>query len=518
METSWSAKMSVKQKLILNSIFASLPRVLAWSLTLFITPYIVHQLGIALFGTWALLSSLSSYLFLLDFGFATAIARFIAEADATQNRNGLSKIFSISLVLYACWGVAIAFVLLFWQNDICNFLRLEAPDASVLKVAYIATVFGFLFSMLATAYLQMIDGLQKMNVSGTITSVSIISTNIFNIVALYLGYGIVGLAVGSALIQAMTLVAALIAVHKNIPDLKFSRFEFPLFKSMLKYGAQLQVSSLLYIVVIRTESPIISSILGSSAVGYYRLANSLAGLSRDIPSLLLSALIPTATMLHAGERREELQRLYERANTYLAFFAFSVAAFFFCFSESLLRLWLNSEDYLASALPMRLMIIGFCANILTGVCTSIARAMGQTRQEMIINLTIVLLHLSLNIGLLHWIGLNGIGVATAAVLTPMSILLMTRLSAQFGFSLLKISKYIFLPNILVVSISSIIALGVYEIAQSMIQKHISGIRQSELIALLIAGVTFSLSQLFWGMRFGIVRIEDLQSLIRRNAS
>ncbi len=510
--------MSVKQKLVLNSIFAALPRILAWSLTLFITPYIVYQLGIALFGTWALLSSLSSYLFLLDFGFATSIARFVAEADATQNRDRLSKIFSISFLLYACWGVVIASILLLWQNEICNFFRLEAPDASMLKVAYVATVFSFLCSMFATAFLQMIDGLQKMKLSGTITSVSIISMNIANIVALYLGYNIAGMAIGTALVQTATLVAALIAVRKNIPDLKFSRFETSLFKSMFKYGGQLQVSSLLYIIVIRTESPIISSILGASAVGYYRLANGLAGLSRDIPSLVLSALIPTATMLYASERKEELQRLYERATAYLTFFAFSVAAFFFCFSEGLLRLWLNSEDYLVAALPMRLMIIGFCANILTGVCTSLARAIGQTKQEMIINIVIVFLHLSLNIALLYWVGLNSIGIATAAVLTPMSVLLIARLSTQFGFSLTSVSKQIFLPNLLLVSISSIVGLGIYEIVRAMIQVNVVGLRYSELIALLISGVGFSASQLFLGARFGIVRIEDLQSLLRPSVS
>lgn len=510
--------MSVKQKLIVNSIFAALPRVLGWSLTLFITPYMVHLLGISLFGTWALLSSLSSYLFLLDFGFASAIARFVAEADATQNRNRLSKIFSISVLLYVCWGVVIASALMLWRSEICDFFRLEAHDASALKTAYIATVFSFLFSMLATAYLQIIDGLQKMNVSGTIASTAIISMNISNLIVLHLGHGIIGLAVSSALVNAAMLIAAFIAVHKNIPDLRFSRFEFSLLKSMLKYGGQLQVSSLLYIIIIRTESPIISSILGTSAVGYYRLANGLAGISRDIPSLLLSAVIPTATMLHASERREELQRLYERASTYLVFFAFSIAAFFFCFSEALLRLWLNSEEYLAAALPMRLMIIGFCANILTGVCTSMARAIGQTKQEMVINLVIVVLHLLLNIVLLYWIGMSAIGVATAVVLTPMSMLLIAQLSTQFGFSLSAISKQIFLPNMLLVSISSIIAIGVYEMVHSMIHGYDMGLRQSELIALLISGAVFSTSQLLLGVRYGIVRIEDLQSLWRRNSS
>lgn len=509
--------MSVKKKLILNSIFAAFPRLLGWLLTLFITPYIVHQLGISLFGTWALLSALPSYLFLLDFGFATSISRFVAEADATRDHERLSKIFSVTVVLYACWGIAITAMLLWWQGSICDFFRLEAPDASMLSAAYMAMIFSFLFSMLATAYLQMIDGVQKMDISGTITAVAIISINIFNIVALYLGYSIVGLALVSLIINFMMFIAALIAAHRTIPSLRFSRFEFPLFKSMLKYGGQLQVSSLLYMIVIRTESPIISSILGASAVGYYRLANSLAGLSRDIPSLLLSAIIPTATMLHARERKEELQRLYERANTYLFFFALSVAGFFFCFSEGLLRLWLNSEEYLISALPMRLMIVGFCANILTGVCTSMARAIGQTKQEMFINLATVLLHLLLNVALLHWIGLSGIGMATALVLVPMSLLMIARLSTYFGFSLWTTAKQIFLPNVLLVSISSLIGLGIYQVMKTTGLTETWGLRQSEFMLLLMAGIAFTISQLLLGIHFGIVRIDDLKSLLRPKA-
>ncbi len=510
--------MSLKKRLVINSIFAALPRILGWSLTIFITPYIVHQLGIARFGTWTLLSSLSSYLFLLDFGFASAIARFVAEADAVRDDNRLSKIFSISVFLYVAAGGAIATVLLVWQDEICNFLRLETADPFELKGAYTATVFSFLFSMFATAYLQIIDGLQKMNISGTITSLAIISTNVLSVIIVYLGHGILGLAVVSLCISSVMFVSSLVAVRKSIPSLKFSRFEWALFRSMLKYGSQLQVSSLLYVVVIRTESPIISSMLGTVAVGYYRLANGLAGLSRDIPSLLLSALIPTATMLHASERKAELQHLYTQANTYLTFCAISIAGFFFCFAESLLRMWLNSDEFLQAALPMRLMIIGFCANILTGVCTSLARAIGQAKQEMLINLAISVMHILLNIGLLYQVGMNAIGLATALVLVPMSALLIGQLSRYFGASLLIFWKQNLLPNLLLVALSLFIARTVYELLRPLLHQAISTIRLFEFVALLIAGSIFLTIQVLLGAHFGIVQIDDLQLLQKRKVS
>lgn len=507
--------MTVKRKLIFNSIFAAIPRILGWFLTLFITPYIIQRLGLPLFGTWTLLSSLSSYLLLLDFGFATATARFVAEADAAGNQARLSKIFSMSMLLYACLGVTVVAGLLIWKVEICEFFRLEAPDASMLSTAYTAVTLSFVFGLMVTACLQMLEGLQKMNLSGSISSIGIIVMNILNIAALYLDYGIVGLAVVSAFINCMMLIAGIIALNKSVPNLKLTKFEFSLFKSMLKYGGQLQVSLLAYIVVIRTESPIISSILGSSAVGYYRLANSLAGLSRDISSLMLSAILPTATMLYASERKEEFQRLYTRASMYLTFFAVSVSAFFFCFSEGLLRLWLNSEEYLIASTPMRLMIIGFGANILTGVCTSLARAMGKAKQEMVVNLVMVMLHVSLNVYLLNWLGIKAIGFATALVLVPISLLLISILTKQLGMSMLNIVKQIFLPNFALVIGSSLAGLGVYKLLGQWIQPYGVDLRSSEFITLMVAGVVFTAAQLFLGIRFGMVRMADLSELLRR---
>lgn len=510
--------MSVKRKLVLNTIFVSIPRALSWVLTLFVTPYVVGQLGISLFGVWSLLFSLSLYFFLADFGFASSIARFVAEADATRNDERLSQIFSVALWFYAALSLALVTATLAWQKEIRAFFRIELSDDPSLNLAYVATIFGCACSLLAMAFSQILEGLQKMNVSGSISSIGILAMNVASAIAVGLGFGVAGLAVVFAAANFLTLVAALAAIWKSVPNLRLKPFETSLFKAMLKYGAQLHVSMLAFILVVRTESPIISSVLGATAVGYYRLANGLAGLSRDLPSLLVGALLPTATMLHASARRDELKRLYERANAYLAFFAFSVSAFFFCFADALLRLWLDSDEFQLAALPMRLMTVGFCANVLTSATISLTRAMGLTRQELVVNLVIVVSHVGLNVALLRWLGMSGVGVATALVLAPASLSLMALLSPKFEASLLELCGKIWLPNLLMVAGSSLVALGVYALAQEGLRPQEWLIRQEELVKLLAAGSAFVGTQLVLGERFGMIRFADLRDLLKRKTA
>lgn len=510
--------MNVKRKLVLNTIFVSIPRALSWILTLFVTPYIVGKLGISLFGVWSLLFSLSLYFFLADFGFASAIARFVAEADATRDDERLSRIVSVALWFYAALSLAILALALAWKAEIFALLQLQPLRDASLDFAYAATIFGCAFSLLAMAFSQVLEGLQKMNVSGSINSIGILAMNLANVVALHLGYGIEGLATVFATSHLLTLAATLVAIRNSLPALRLARFDGALFKAMLRYGGQLHVSMLAFILVVRTESPIISSVLGATAVGYYRLANGLAGLARDLPSLLVGALLPTATMLHARERQEDLMRLYERANAYLAFFAFSIGAFFFCFADALLRLWLNSDDFQLAATPMRLMVMGFCANVLTGVSIFLARAIGLTKQELVVNLVVIFSHLPLNVALLRFLGESGIGVATALALAPSSLVLIALLSKRFGWSFSELTKKIFLPNLSLAAFSSLVGLGVYALVQRWLSDLDWNLRQAELTKLLFAGLAFSATQFVLGARFGIIRFEDLRDLLKRRPS
>src|SRR4030042_3768624 len=66
----------------------------------FLTPFIVHSLGNVYYGIWALLSQVSGYLWLLDFGVRESVIKFVAQYHASGQKDDLVATVNGAVYLY----------------------------------------------------------------------------------------------------------------------------------------------------------------------------------------------------------------------------------------------------------------------------------------------------------------------------------------------------------------------------------------------------------------------------------
>src|SRR5690242_1045357 len=71
----------------------------------FLSPIVVHKLGDAAYGAWALLVALAGYLGLLDLGVRSAVTRFVAKLQASADHEEASRIASAALAIFSIAGV-----------------------------------------------------------------------------------------------------------------------------------------------------------------------------------------------------------------------------------------------------------------------------------------------------------------------------------------------------------------------------------------------------------------------------
>ena len=84
---------------------------------LLLPPFLVRMLPTATYSAWAVLLQLTVYVGLLDFGVQTAVARFVAHADALndlEQRDGVASTAVLLLFLVAALGFCLTGVLA-WQ-------------------------------------------------------------------------------------------------------------------------------------------------------------------------------------------------------------------------------------------------------------------------------------------------------------------------------------------------------------------------------------------------------------------
>ncbi len=105
------------RKILQGSVFNIARVVLSMVVALVLPPLLVHRMEPAEYGAWVLILQCSAYVNLLDFGLQTAVAKYVAEYDALDDRATSSRILSTSvaiLCISALFG-ALVVVLIAWR-------------------------------------------------------------------------------------------------------------------------------------------------------------------------------------------------------------------------------------------------------------------------------------------------------------------------------------------------------------------------------------------------------------------
>src|SRR5215510_12301500 len=78
------------------------------ALGVFLMPFTLRHLGVAEYGLWMLVASMTYYFQLLDLGYGSGVVRHLAEADARHDLDRVNQIASTFVVVYAGLGLAAA--------------------------------------------------------------------------------------------------------------------------------------------------------------------------------------------------------------------------------------------------------------------------------------------------------------------------------------------------------------------------------------------------------------------------
>ena len=97
--------MSHKRKVLQGSASNLIRILLSMFVSLVLPPFLVHHMPPTEYSAWVLILQLSAYVNLLDFGLQTAIGKYVAEFDASGDRDASHHLVSTSFTLLALGAV-----------------------------------------------------------------------------------------------------------------------------------------------------------------------------------------------------------------------------------------------------------------------------------------------------------------------------------------------------------------------------------------------------------------------------
>lgn len=389
---------------------------------LVLTPYIVWRIGLSDYGVWGLAASFTGYIGLLDLGLASGYAKYIAEHAARNDTDRISGVVSTGVFCYAILGAALLAVgwpaigfAVDWAGASLDASPRVASDMEFLFRGMLAL---FVVSNCLAPFSAVQTGLQRMDLSNAIGFFMSLIKVVATVVLLETGMGVRGLLWAYAVVLAAYAVACIIVARRLVPGLRVQPTNWNRgdFRKLFSFGWRSQVARLSNVVTFETDVLLIGLLFRDMGlVGLYKVGVELANKVRQIPVMLLAALIPAASDLDARADHERLQRLYVVSTKYLSSVTVPLLLMTIALAGPLLRAWMGG-GYETSAWVLRIIAVGYIANILQGAGLSIALGRGRADVQMGAGLISMIGNIALTVALFLAIGFWGIPIATSVSL------------------------------------------------------------------------------------------------------
>lgn len=380
---------------------------------LFLVPLVVGYIGIEQYGLWSLILALTGYVGLVDLGIGTSFVPYIARYASLEAYESVNKVIQHGLLFYVCLSlfvVGMGYVLSPW---LFSLVRIPAEYLPSARLFFLIALIGFGCSTVAGVFGSVLSAFQRMDIYNILLTAFLVEKFLAILVALVMGYGLLGLMVADLLITVLGLVPLIVMTKKHFPHLtvRWVGYDPGVMKTLLKFGAQLQISRIAETVQAHFDKLILSRFIGLSAVSMYDFGSRPGGRLRALPLTAVSSLIPAISALDAAQDRARIQAALVRSTRYLAIVAVPLFAFFICFAGDIVFIWLG-EGYDQAAMTLRLLSFAHVVSVVASAMALISQGMAAPGVQMRTTLIQATLNILLSLVLVMRFGFYGAVVGT----------------------------------------------------------------------------------------------------------
>ena len=345
---------------------------------LFLTPYIIGQIGENSFGVYKTVSSFTSALMVLDLGLGGTMMRYIAKYRTDGEENKIPNFVFMGGVqtFVVCVGISVLVAVLYFFLDVIYGSGLTADELISAKQLYVFLGVGIICHIIENFLNGIISGYNRFIFSNGIKVVRLIVRIVAVVIFLwFFKTAIVLVIVDLACTLFFVFIEILYIVYSLNLKVYFTHWEAYLFFDSLKYTLLLFISSLVDQINGNVAIVAIGAVIGSAAVTIYSLAALIFGVYQQLSTAVSSVVLPTVTesLKNDDDRCTNTTSFVVKAGRVQFLLLGAVLAGFFVLGKQFIGLWLGegySDVYYLTLILIGPALLELCIN----VCLSILRA------------------------------------------------------------------------------------------------------------------------------------------------
>jgi O-antigen/teichoic acid export membrane protein len=338
--------MSYSKKVVKNTVANWANLLISLVISFFLAPFVLHKIGNVHYGIWALVTQVTGYLWLLDFGVRDSVVKYVAEYHAKENRDMLAQIISASLKMYSllCLGcVVFSGVFAFFLPHIFHIAQDAVPTAQVVMIiAGLDIAQAFVFNV----FVGTLMGIQRYDVFSKISIMaSLIRTTLF-VVFLSHGHGLVAIILIQFLTNSCSNLIIFYVSRRLLPvklDFRTSYRGKGTYRMILNYGFFVFLNIIGMQAIFYSTSFIIAIFLPISSVTFYVIAANLVDYMKKIILSGTQVLGPLTSELDAKDEFSKISAVLIHGTKYSLLFGLPIAVVYFFLGSEFIGLWMGLE-------------------------------------------------------------------------------------------------------------------------------------------------------------------------------
>jgi O-antigen/teichoic acid export membrane protein len=393
-----------------------------WAVTLvtvvalyLLTPFTIHALGEASYGTWNLITAMTGYLGLLVLGVPMASVRSFAHHVADGDTRKLNEAIGSAAGLYLLLG-GIALVagtglyVFFSFYNIPTALSADAHWAFILMVLFVAL--GFI-GLLPEGVLAAQSDFVPRNVV-RLCAVLLRLGLTLGLLSLRASLGVLALVQLACL--AFDFMLCWLIIRRRYPAIRVRLrefdwgavrkiFAFSLFVLVLNAGARLSFE---------TDALVIGAFMDVSAIPHFTVANSFLIYLMEFMLAIAAVVMPLATKLHAQGKATELREVFLKWSKIALSLSIMAGLFLIVLGPRFIAWWIDPAFERPAGQVLQILMVSYLVFLpMRGVALPILMGLGKPGLPTIGFLVTGLLNVGLSVLLVRPFGLAGVAIGTA---------------------------------------------------------------------------------------------------------
>jgi O-antigen/teichoic acid export membrane protein len=381
-----------------------------------LTPFTVHRLGDAGYGTWNLINSITGYLGLLILGVPMASVRYFAQHIAEEDVSELNRAIGSCTAMYLASGAAALligaglYVFFTLTYQIPPTLHVDAHRAFALTVLYIALGFvGLLPEGVLSAHEDFVPR-NMVRFAGVVLRLGL------TLGVLAVWPTLTALALVQLICLAFDFWLCVWLIKRRHPGARISLadFDWTMVRRILSFSVYVLLLQAGLRLSFQTDSLIIGAFQNVSSIAFFAVGNSFIGYLMDFVIAIGAVVMPTARRLKTRGRDAELRDIFLKWSKISLSLTLLAGLFLMVLGPRFIGWWIDPAFERPAGLVLQILMLScFVFLPVRGVSLPILMGLGKPGWPAIGLLVAGVLNVGLSIALARPLGLAGVAIGTA---------------------------------------------------------------------------------------------------------